>query len=243
MNSLLVTLLAGAFILIGILLGYCFKKRDKFIDISIGLAFSVMVILAFSHILPECYEALDKNILRVLIYMLIGFMLLRLLDHLVPHHEHEEHSHKHECHSEHLEHVGILTTVAIVIHNIIEGMTLYITSNNDFKSGILLAIAIGLHNIPLGIMISSTLKGKKEIIINSIILTLSTFIGGLVIFTISSNINETIVGCLLAITVGMISYIIKDELLPSMIKGNNKKHNFLGMIIGIIILILSHFIG
>ena len=90
MNSLLVTLLAGAFILIGILLGYCFKKRDKFIDISIGLAFSVMVILAFSHILPECYESLDKNILRVLIYILIGFMLLRLLDHLVPHHEHEE---------------------------------------------------------------------------------------------------------------------------------------------------------
>ncbi len=243
MKSLLVTLLAGVFILIGIILGYCLKKKGKFIDISIGLAFSVMVILAFSHILPECYEALDKNILRVLIYMLIGFMLLRLLDHLVPHHEHEEHSHKHECHTEHLEHVGILTTVAIVIHNIIEGMTLYITSSNDFKSGILLAIAIGLHNIPLGIMISSTLKGKKQIIINSIILTLSTFVGGLIIFFITSNINEMIVGCLLAITVGMISYIIKDELLPSIIKGNNKKYNVLGMIIGIVILIISHFIG
>lgn len=243
MKSLLVTLLAGVFILIGIILGYCLKKKGKFIDISIGLAFSVMVILAFSHILPECYEALNKNILRVLIYMLIGFMLLRLLDHLVPHHEHEEHSHKHECHTEHLEHVGILTTVAIVIHNIIEGMTLYITSSNDFKSGILLAIAIGLHNIPLGIMISSTLKGKKQIIINSIILTLSTFVGGLIIFFITSNINEMIVGCLLAITVGMISYIIKDELLPSIIKGNNKKYNVLGMIIGIVILIISHFIG
>ena len=243
MNSLLVTLLAGVFILIGIILGYCLKKKDKFIDISIGLAFSVMVILAFSHILPECYEALDKNILRVLIYMLIGFMLLRLFDHLVPHHEHEEHSHKHECHTEHLEHVGILTTVAIIIHNIIEGMTLYITSSNDFKSGILLVIAIGLHNIPLGIMISSTLKGKKQIIINSIILTLSTFVGGLIIFFITSNINEMIVGCLLAITVGMISYIIKDELLPSIIKGNNKKYNVLGMIIGIVILIISHFIG
>lgn len=243
MKSLLVTLLAGVFILIGIILGYCLKKKGKFIDISIGLAFSVMVILAFSHILPECYEALDKNILRVLIYMLIGFMLLRLLDHLVPHHEHEEHSHKHECHIEHLEHVGILTTVAIVIHNIIEGMTLYITSSNDFKSGILLAIAIGLHNIPLGIMISSTLKGKKQIIINSIILTLSTFVGGLIIFFITSNINEMIVGCLLAITVGMISYIIKDELLPSIIKGNNKKYNVLGMIIGVVILIISHFIG
>lgn len=243
MKSLLVTLLAGVFILIGIILGYCLKKKGKFIDISIGLAFSVMVILAFSHILPECYEALDKNILRVLIYMLIGFMLLRLLDHLVPHHEHEEHSHKHECHIEHLEHVGILTTVAIVIHNIIEGMTLYITSTNDFKSGILLAIAIGLHNIPLGIMISSTLKGKKQIIINSIILTLSTFVGGLIIFFITSNINEMIVGCLLAITVGMISYIIKDELLPSIIKGNNKKYNVLGMIIGVVILIISHFIG
>ena len=40
MNSLLVTLLAGVFILIGIILGYCLKKKDKFIDILIFTCFN-----------------------------------------------------------------------------------------------------------------------------------------------------------------------------------------------------------
>lgn len=252
MVELFITLLVGLFILLGIVLGNYFRKNTRFIDISIGLATGVMLLLLVLDIIPESYEILNDNISNISIIVLIistivGFIILKLLDKFVPHHEHEAlHHHKHndeKCHNEHLEHVGILASVAVVIHNIIEGMTLYITSVQDIKSGILLMIAIGLHNIPLGIIISSTLQTKKEIIINSIILSISTFIGGLLALLISNILPEIVVGILLSITLGMIIYIVFMELLPQIIYNKNKKYNILGIILGIIILVISSFLG
>ena len=43
--------------------------------------------------------------------------------------------------------------VAIVLHNIPEGIATFITSNNNLKLGITLTIAIALHNIPEGLAV------------------------------------------------------------------------------------------
>lgn len=252
MKALLLTLAVGLFILMGIFLGNRLKDNKVFIDVAIGLAFGVMSFLILIDIAPETYELLFQElkiigIIILFICMVIGFLIIKLLDSFIPHHEHESlHHHKHhsdKCHNEHLEHVGILASVAIVIHNIIEGMTLYVAANQDFKAGILLCIAISLHNIPLGIVISSTLQHKKEIIINGTILSLSTFIGGLLMLLVSKFITNVLVGILLALTLGMMLYITLAELLPQIIYNKDKKDSFLGMALGIVILIFSMFLG
>ena len=250
--ALFITLLVGLFILIGAGLGNSFKKNTKFIDLSVGLALGVMVLLLILDIIPEAYESLSENLSGITIIILIsslavGFVSLKLLDKFVPHHEHESHHHHHhnddKCHNQHLEHVGILASIAVVIHNIIEGMTLYITATSDIKAGLLLCLAIGLHNIPLGIIISSTLQTKKELVINSFVLTISTFIGGLIVFLISGMISETLVGILLSLTSGMIIYIAFIELLPQIINSKSKKYGIIGIILGVIILVLSTLLG
>jgi len=250
--SLLFTLLVGLFILLGSILGNFFRKNKKFIDLAVGLAVGVMVLLLILDIVPESYELLSDScnrlgIVVLLLGTIVGFILLKLLDRFVPHHEHEAHHHHHhsddKCHNEHLQHVGILASIAVIIHNIIEGMTLYVTSLSDTKSGMLLMLAIGLHNIPLGIIISSTLQSKKEVIINSIVLSLSTFVGGIIALLISSSLPVLVEGLLLSITVGMIIYIVFDELLPQVIHSEDKKHSILGIIIGIIILLISTLLG
>lgn len=254
MKALLITLLVGLFILVGAILGNILKNNKKFIDISIGLALGVMILLLILDIIPEAYELLSDSIdyklvtiAILLISGLVGFLGLKLLDSFVPHHEHESlhhHNHKNDkCHNEHLEHVGILASIAVIIHNIIEGMTLYVTTIQDFKSGILLCIAIGLHNIPLGIIISTTLQSKKEIIINSIVLSLSTFVGGLMVFFVSDIVSNGLVGILLSITFGMLSYIIILELLPQIIYNKNKKYNIFGIVLGVLIIIISSLLG
>lgn len=254
MKALLITLLVGLFILIGAILGNILKNNKKFIDVSIGLALGVMILLLILDIVPEAYELLSDSFnqkifvfIILIISGVIGFFGLKILDHFVPHHEHEalhHHQHKNDkCHNEHLEHVGILASIAVIIHNIIEGMTLYVTTTQDFKAGLLLCIAIGLHNIPLGIIISTTLQNKKEMIINSTILSLSTFVGGLIVFLVSGIVNNIIVGILLALTFGMLAYIIILELLPQIIYNKNKKYNIFGVILGILIIVVSSLLG
>lgn len=252
MKELLFTFLVGLSIVIGIFLGNHFKNNKRFVDVSIGLAFGVLVLLMLLDVAPEAIELLNESVKSIsivvlIISALIGLLALKLLDSFIPHHEHESlHHHKHKddkCHNEHLEHVGLLASIAVIVHNIIEGMTLYVTLCQDFKSGLLLSLAIALHNIPLGIVISSTLNTKKDIIKDSIMLSISTLIGGIIMLVLSNVVTSSLVGILLSVTMGMVIYISFFELLPQIIYNKEKKYNIIGVLLGIVIIIISTLLG
>lgn len=250
--ALLLTLLVGLFILIGSLCGLYFKDNNKFTDFSISVAFGVIISLILLEILPESYEILSeqvgvfRGILSIIILSLIGIIVLKILDLFVPHHEHEtHHHHKHnteKCHNEHLYHIGIVSSVAIVIHNLIEGMSLYLVSSGNIVSGLLLCIGIGLHNIPMGLVISRSLINsnftKRKTINISLIVSLSTFLGGLIIFILGS-VNELIEGILLGLTLGMLIYISIFELLHQIYHMKDKNVSRVGIGLGIILLVIS----
>lgn len=254
--GLILTLLVGLFMFIGSLIGINYKDNKKFTDFSISIAFGVIIGLIVLEILPETYEILSneignfRGILALIVLVLIGIIILKILDLFVPHHEHEiHHKHKHneeKCHNEHLYHIGIISSVAVIIHNLIEGMSLYLVSSNSMLSGLLMCIGIGLHNIPMGLVISSTLcssKFEKNKILNiSLVVSLSTFIGGLIMF-ILGGVNELIEGVLLGLTLGMLIYISIFELLHQMYHMKYKNIAKLGTIIGLVLLILSIFLG
>ena len=251
--ELLLTLLVGLFILLGSLCTIKFNNK-KFTDFSISLAFGVIISLIVFELLPEVYEVLNselsifRTILCIIILILIGIYLLKIIDSFIPHHEHEEHHHhKHEdetCHNDHLKHIGIVSASAVIIHNIIEGMSLYLVTKTSITSGLLMCVGIGLHNIPMGMVISSTLSNytKKDIIKISLIVSLSTFVGGLIMFLVG-GVPQIIEGIFLGITLGMLIYISLFELLHQIYHMKNKKMSIIGIILGIIILIASMSIG
>ena len=252
MNPLLLTLIVGLFILGGTLLGFCSKNNKNIINLAIGIAFGVIVALMALELAPEAYENLNVNapwraIVILITTALIGLLIMNILDNFVPHHEHESHhAHKHKddtCHNEHLSHIGILATIALVIHNVIEGMTLYVTAASSMNAGYLLCVGIGLHNIPLGLLIASTLRAKKQTVITSLFLSLSTFVGGIIIYFISSVITDFMVGMFIALTLGMLIYIAFVELLGQMIHSENKKITLLGTILGVGLFLISFLLG
>ena len=66
--GLLTTLLLGVFIVIGALIALLIKKKDKVVDFSLGLAFSIIIMLILTHMLPETIESLGvKHIYLFLI--------------------------------------------------------------------------------------------------------------------------------------------------------------------------------
>lgn len=254
--ALLLTLIVGLFILVGSFIGLNYKDNKKFTDFSISVAFGVMISLILFEILPETFEILNgevgivRTIIVIIILSLIGIVALKILDLFVPHHEHDaHHKHKHnsdKCHNEHLFHIGIISSIAVIAHNLIEGMSLYLVSSTNLISGILLCIGIGLHNIPMGLVISSTLttsdQSKNKTLKISLIVSLATFIGGIFMF-ILGGVNELVEGILLGLTLGMLIYISIFELFHQIYHMKNKKIAIIGIVIGIMLLGISIVLG
>ena len=248
---LLLTLMVGIFILIGYIFADKFKDNKRFTDFSISLAFGVIIALIVLELIPEVHgslkELLDSRraIILIIVLILIGIYILKILDSFIPHHVHEEHhDHKHkndDCYKEHLKHVGIISSAAIIIHNIIEGMSLYIVSSNSIISGLLMCIGIGLHNIPLGLVVGTTLSNsnynKKDSLNIIILVSISTFIGGLIMFILGS-VPAIVEAILLGITLGMLIYISLFELLHQIYHMKNTKISRIGICFGIILLII-----
>ncbi len=179
--KLLLNLIAGLFFLIGVLISLKNKNNKSLVNISVASAFIVLIYLAIFDILPECLEMLGtEKIYLLFIGILAGFLSILLLEKLIPNHSHYENL---EHHEKHLNHIGIITSLALILHNIVEGISIYAISSSDLKSGLLCLFGVGMHNIPFGIEITTLLNkektNKKWIYLT--LLTFSTFIGGLII--------------------------------------------------------------
>lgn len=241
--SLIMTLALGLFIVLGALIVFLSKNNHKFVDFSLAFAFGVIIMLILSDLIPEARELFgEKEWLPFLIFTVLGFGLLKILDHFIPDHDEDEKDPTDD--DSNLVHIGLVSSIALVLHNIIEGMAIYSTMNRSLSLGLMVCLGVGLHNIPLGMVITSTFyrsnQNKKKTMGIILGISLSTFLGGLILFLFGSKIiNSFALGALLSITLGMLLYIAIMELLPKIMKSKNKKICVLGVILGIIVLVIS----
>ena len=107
-----------------------------------------------------------------------------------------------------------------------------------------MCLGIGLHNIPIGMVIASTFykktKSKRKTLLISIVISLSTFLGGIFAILLKGiTTNEFLEGVLLAVTLGMIIHITMFELLKQVKEIKNKKIRYGGLLAGILLLVIS----
>ncbi len=251
--ALLLTFILGLFILLGTIIVLITKNNEKFVSFSLALAFGVMISLSIFELFPESYEHLEAmgnwRIIILLGCIVFGIVLLKILDHFIPHHALDEgHHHSKREHIEHLYHIGIVSSVALVLHNIIEGMAIYGTASTSSHLGLLVGLGVGLHNIPMGMIIASTFykssENKRKTLIISFLISISTFLGGMIMFFLNGVMKEEIIlGILLSITLGMIIYIVLFELLEQILHSKNKKETILGVVSGFVILLIGFMTG
>ena len=242
--NLFITLIAGLFVLVGTFFAFYTKKNKSMLSFSICIAFSILIILGLFELLPESFELLTLNstalgIISLIIAISIGYVVLKLLDMFIPHHEH---NHKHDKdHHKNLHHVGLVGAIALIIHNLIEGAALYNALNINLGSGLMMGLAIAIHNIPLGMFVAASLykstKNKGKVLVISLLIALSMFLGGILSHLIP--MGEFLEGILLAITFGMIMYIALFELFPHIKEMKKKRLRMTGLVFGIIIMVVS----
>lgn len=233
-NAFLITLLSGLAFYIGYLISKLFIDRKRLVIFSIGFSFSILIGLAIFDLLPECFELVDKWYM-ILLYIVIGVLILKAFDLLVPNHEHS-------INNKHIEHISLISCVALLLHNIIEATAIYTTGLNDIKMGVLMAIGVSCHNIPLGIQISSLTKSSKKSFIMISLLAVSSIIGVVLFQLFNIALTDNLIGALIGITLGMLIYLIIFELFCEVKENINTKEMFYGLFFGIAVIAISSII-
>lgn len=245
--AFILSFLAGISTVIGAFIIFFDKnKNNKIVTISLSFAAGVMICVSLTDLLPNCYKMiLNTNnifpkIIITLIFMVIGIIISMLIDKYLP----SEYENKN---NNGLYKIGIISMVAIILHNIPEGIATFITSSNNIKLGITLTLAIALHNIPEGISIAVPIyhgsKNKFKAILYALISGMSEVVGSIISYLfLAPFINEHIMAALYAIIAGIMIHISIYELIPGAYKEGTLKSVLKYFILGFIIMIVSHFL-
>ena len=233
--ALTLSLIAGLSTIIGSIFIF-FKKNKNVLLNSFAFAAGVMITVSLIDLIPESFSYLSTYyypfpaLLFVLICFVIGILISSFIDYYIPE-------------NNPIYKIGIISLIAIIMHNIPEGMATFIASNTDIKLGITLTIAIALHNIPEGITIALPIfystKSRKRALLYTTMAGLSEFFGALItcIF-LKDYINYKFMGYLLAVIAGIMIQISFYELLPEVWKARQKR-GILYFLLGSIIMFLS----
>lgn len=243
--GLLITFVLGIFVLIGAAIAGFAKDEQRVSELSVAVALGAIVVLLLMDLLPETIEGIEHlGWLATLLAVAVGFVILLLLDRFLPE-SHEAHGdvHGHE-HGSAL-HISIAVVIALTVHNIIEGMSVYGVSVESASAAGMLAFGIGIHNLPMGMIVYSGMRGQslaRRVTILAVA-ALSTFAGGLVMFALGANANDLVVHFMIALTVGLLLYIVIMELIPSVARAHDKKRAAIGIIAGAAVVLVGVLLG
>ena len=243
--SFILTIMAGFSTMIGTIFVFLKKKNNKILISSLGFAAGVMITVSLTDLIPESYNLLRNiypifpRIMYILIFIVTGIILSMMIDKYLPENN--------NTNNKGLYRVGIISMLAIILHNIPEGIATFMAANTNVKLGISLAIAIALHNIPEGISISIPIyystKSRGKALLYTFISGISEVFGALLTYLFLSNfINDRIMGFLFSIIAGIMIHISIYELIPTSLSYKNNKLTFIFILIGSLFMIINHFI-
>ncbi len=119
-----------------------------------------------------------------------------------------------------LKRIGILTALAIGLHNFPEGLATFATGINDINLGVAIAVAVAIHNIPEGIAVSVPIYhatgNRAKAFAYSFLSGLAEPAGALIGFILFRPFfSDAFMGVLLGAVAGIMVFISFDELLPA----------------------------
>ncbi|MFA5341261.1 MAG: zinc transporter ZupT [Clostridia bacterium] len=250
------TLVAGLSTGIGSLIAFFAKKTNtKFLSISLGFSAGVMIYVSMVEIFSKASKMLSdvngekKGVLFAIIAFFAGMFLIGLIDKLIPSEKNPHEvkfveSENEEIKKNKLKRMGVLTALAVAIHNFPEGLATFVAALQEPRVAIPIVAAIAIHNIPEGIAVSVPIYyatgSKKKAFLYSFASGLSEPIGALIGYLILMPfMNDTINGILYAAVAGIMVFISIDELLPSAREYGEHHLSIYGMIAGMIIMAMS----
>lgn len=261
------TIFAGLSTGIGSLFAFfTHRTNTKFLSIALGFSAGVMIYISFVEILADAHKFLtlelgDSTGSWVTVAAFFGgILIIAVIDKLVPSYDNPHEMHHveelNQCeimvnkndltvrNSQKLLRVGMFTAIAIVIHNLPEGVATFTSAIKNPSLGISIALAIAIHNIPEGIAVSIPIYcatgNRKKAFLLSFLSGLSEPVGAAIGYLILLPfLNEIVFGIIFAAVAGIMVFISLDELLPTAREYGEHHLSMYGLICGMAVMAVS----
>ena len=268
-SALILTLIAGSATGIGGAM-VLFKKKlsSRFLAGALGLSAGVMIFISMAEMLPEAQGMIrDSGIAHgeafVIVAFFVGMGIITLIDFLIPEYENPHEASglslddktpavgmvEHTGTDKALHRLGIMSALAIAIHNFPEGIATFIGALNDPEMGAGITFAIAIHNIPEGIAVAIPIyyatKSKAKALIYATLSGFSEVIGALLCLLVTSIFGVELTGdspafaLVLSAVAGIMIFISLDELLPTAEKYGKHHIAIAGVVSGMAIMGIS----
>ena len=270
-HALLLTLIAGAATGAGgALILFRQKLSSNFLAAALGLSAGVMIFISLAELYPEAQAAIDaSDAVRngktwVLLSFFTGMGIITLIDFLIPEYENPHEAtglsldartaatdmiHRNGRSLQSLQKLGIMSALAIAIHNFPEGMATFIGAMNDSQTGAGITFAIAIHNIPEGIAVAIPIyyatRSRAKALLYATVSGLTEPAGAAVCYGLASAFGIRIADgspafpLILAAVAGIMIYISLDELLPTAEKYGKHHVAIAGVVSGMAIMGIS----
>lgn len=267
--AFLLTTLAGLSTGIGSALAMFTRRTNKtFLSASLGFSAGVMIYVSFVELFPVAKEALEKaHGARLAGWYTAaaffgGIALILLIDMVVPSEENPHEAPAGECfeHGElvaeappasddrKLMRVGVLTALAIGIHNFPEGVATFMSGLADPKIAFSITVAIALHNIPEGIAVAVPIYfatgSRKRAFWLSTLSGLAEPVGAVLAYLVLRPFfSDSLLGVVFAGVAGIMVFISLDELIPTAREYGRGHASVYGLIGGMMVMAASLLLG
>jgi len=244
--------------------------NTKFLSSCLSFAAGVMLYIAFAEILLEAFEDLkdvhgdEIGYLIATAAFFAGILIMAAIDKFIPQDDEvvdlktpDTKDKKQESlgikNEKELKRTGIMSAIAIAVHNFPEGIITFIAAVHDPAMGIAIAIAIIIHNIPEAIAMAAPIYyatgSKAKAFLISLGAGLVQPVGALVAWLLLQNIFDNIesaFGVVFAVVAGIMVFVAIHQLLPAAHKFG--KHHlvmkwlFAGMAVMAVSLVVLEFV-
>ncbi|WP_413226708.1 zinc transporter ZupT [Corynebacterium wankanglinii] len=229
----------------GLLVALKRNPSDRFLAASLGFSAGVMVYISMVELLPQGSDTLTDDGMRGQLWGTVAFFagiaVIALIDRFVP-----EDINPHEDHAGGgaMRNVGVVTGLAIAVHNFPEGFASFISALENPTLGLPIAIAIAIHNIPEGVAVAVPLReatGSKWkaagwATLSGLAEPLGAVIGFLVL---RPFLGPETLGLTYAAIAGVMVFVSMDKLLPTAIKTGRHHTAIYGLIAGMAVMAIS----
>ena len=195
-------------------------------------AAGVLISASFLHIIPKSFSMNP----HAGVYLLIGFLGLHFFNRFITAFVCEKDPDKAEYG------IGIVPTLGIGFHSLIDGFVYSITFTVSIFTGLLATAGMVLHEFPEGIityllLVRGGFTERSALILAFLAAALSTPVGMLISYPFISQIDKSLLGALLSLSAGALVYVGATHLLPKA-QQEHKKYSFVALAGGVLVAVV-----